>query len=143
MNRACIAFIVLLVVAIILLLTVDLKLLIYSGNYYKCNLKLNGSFVKTSDDILVDGYQRFYLVPYKDKHYIMTSKGKFLGYDSNEKKFAINKGPLYIQNGIVRTHYKEALSNVEVRLLIPIYEVKPLKEIVLKYSSALEPVDSN
>ena len=126
MNIELTIFVVLFIIALILLVTIDLKLLVYSGNYYKCNIKINGSFTKSSDDVLVDGFERFDLIPYKDKHFIFNSKGYYLSHDGTN--YSMNGYPVTIQNGIVYIQ-NQPLTTLDIRLLLPIAKIERLKKI--------------
>lgn len=137
---------VLLLIVLILMITINESLLIYSGNYYKCNIRMKSKFIKVSDETVVPGYERLYLIPYQNKHFIMTSKGKILGIKPNSDKEELIIGgiPIIIENGVFgkynlvdNTQQKisqsmitDPLLDIEVHLLLPISPVKVLKNIL-------------
>ena len=146
MNTEVIIMFVLLLIVLILMITINESLLIYSGNYYKCNIRMKSKFIKVSDETVVPGYERLYLIPYQNKHFIMTSKGKILGIKPNSDKEELIIGgiPIIIENGVFgkynlvdNTQQKisqsmitDPLLDIEVHLLLPISPVKVLKNIL-------------
>ena len=135
-----------LLIVLILMITINESLLIYSGNYYKCNIRMKSKFIKVSDETVVPGYERLYLIPYQNKHFIMTSKGKILGIKPNSDKEELIIGgiPIIIENGVFgkynlvdntkqkisQSMITDPLLDIEVHLLLPISPVKVLKNIL-------------
>lgn len=146
MNIEVIIMFVLLLIVLILMITINESLLIYSGNYYKCNIRMKSKFIKVSDETVVPGYERLYLIPYQNKHFIMTSKGKILGIKPNSDKEELIIGgiPIIIENGVFgkynlvdntkqkisQSMITDPLLDIEVHLLLPISPVKVLKNIL-------------
>ena len=146
MNTEVIIMFVLLLIVLILMITINESLLVYSGNYYKCNIRMKSKFIKVSDETVVPGYERLYLIPYQNKHFIMTSKGKILGIKPNSDKEELTIGgiPIIIENGvfgkynlvdntkqkIYQSMITDPLLDIEVHLLLPISPVKVLKNIL-------------
>ena len=146
MNTEVIIMFILLLIVLILMITINESLLIYSGNYYKCNIRMKSKFIKVSDETVVPGYERLYLIPYQNKHFIMTSKGKILGIklNSDKEELIIGGIPIIIENGVFgkynlvdntkqkisQSMITDPLLDIEVHLLLPISPVKVLKNIL-------------
>jgi hypothetical protein len=121
--------------------------LIKKDNSYTSYIVIHNKYVKVVNSQVVKGKERFYIQPYQNVHFLLSSNGQMLGLDINKQYIIVQNGitqnPLVVKDGrvyAVDMMNKKLLNmsdQVELRMVMMKSPNETVEEHLRKYISDL------